>query len=89
MSQNEYVKISNISYPENILFALKETEVEFIKELKSFAAVKYYQNKKLSLGKAAELAEMNKYDFIDLLGKNNIAVFDLTESELIRDIENA
>lgn len=53
MSKNENIKISNISYPENILFTLKETEDEFLRELKSYAAVKYYQNKKLSLIKPA------------------------------------
>ena len=89
MSQPDNIKTSNISYPENILFALRETEDEFLKEIKSLAAIKYYQNKMLSLGKAAELADMTKYSFIQMLGQNNVPVLDLDEYELIRDIENA
>lgn len=89
MSKFERIKESAIQYPEDILFALKETKDGFIKELKTLAAIKYYENKKLSLGKAAQLAELDNYDFIQLLGKNNVPVLDLSKEEITRDMENA
>ncbi|OQA17918.1 MAG: hypothetical protein BWY64_01805 [bacterium ADurb.Bin363] len=85
----ENLRQSIIHYPEDILLILREEESAFIKELKVFAALKFYELKKLSAGKAAELAEMDKYDFIKLLGHNKISIFNLSEDELIKDIENA
>lgn len=88
-SQEQHIKISNIKYHEDILFALKETEEDFLKEVKILAAIKFYELKRLSLGKAAEFAEMSKYDFTQLLGKNNIYIFDLPKGKLMKDVENA
>jgi predicted HTH domain antitoxin len=83
------LKQSIIYYPADILVTLKEEEITFIKELKLLAAIKFYEFKKLSLGKAAELAEMDKYDFIRILGNNKISIFNLSEEELVKDIQNA
>lgn len=44
------------------------------------AALAYYQEKKLSLGKAAELADMNRLEFMDLLAQRGFVVFDYDES---------
>ncbi|HPZ07067.1 MAG TPA: UPF0175 family protein [Candidatus Eremiobacteraeota bacterium] len=78
-----------IEYPSDILLTLKEEEMNFLKQLKTLAAVKFYELKKLSLGKSAELADMNKSDFIKLLGNYRVSVFNLSEEELEKDIQNA
>jgi len=78
-----------IEYPDDVLLSLKENEEEFLTELKILAAVKFYELKKLSLGKAAELAGLDKVDFIKLLGKYRVSIFSLSEEELVKDIENA
>lgn len=44
------------------------------------AALAYFQEKKLSLGKAAELAGMNRLEFMDLLAQRRMIVFDYDES---------
>jgi predicted HTH domain antitoxin len=84
-----HFKKSKIEYPEDILLALKQKESDFLNNLKMFVAMKYYELRKLSLGKAAELAGIEKKDFIRLLSQNKITIFMLSKEELIRDLENA
>ncbi|MCI5227010.1 MAG: UPF0175 family protein [Candidatus Electrothrix sp. AX2] len=53
-----------LDIPENILYTLNETKNNFIKQIKMYAAMELYRMQKLSMGKAAELAGMNKIDFM-------------------------
>lgn len=82
-------KKSVIEYPEDILLTLREEEDTFLRELKQLASVKFYELRKLSLGKAAELAGLNKFDFIRLLAKHRVSIFSISKDELLKDIENA
>ena len=58
--------------PKDILFAAgireKNAESEFKKEL----AIQLFREKHLSFGKACELSDMNKWDFLELLGSRKI-----------------
>lgn len=83
------IKEGTFEYPEEILISLKEDEKHFLKEVKMLAAVKLYELNRLSLGKAAKLAGMDKVDFIKVLGEHKVSIFKLTEEELAKDIENA
>ena len=67
---------------ENILLSLKETKDEFTKELLYSAALLLYRKKKLSLGKAAELAGYDRITFIEKLQKEDEYIFDYSEEEL-------
>jgi predicted HTH domain antitoxin len=80
-----------IELPEEVLLSLRTDENEFIDEMKKTMAVKYYANKKLSIGQSAELADMSEEDFIKLIGKEKISIFrfDNIEDELKEDIQNA
>jgi len=42
-------------------------------------AVRFYQDQMLSLGKAARLAGLDRWRFIDLLGKYQVPVLDMDE----------
>lgn len=70
-----------IEYPEEILISLKETKDNFSIELKIAAAVKLYELGKLSSGKAAKLAGMDKVSFLKTLGKYQISISTLEEFE--------
>ena len=70
-----------IEYPEEILVSLKETKDDFARELKIAAAVKLYEIGKLSSGKAAKLAGMNKVTFLNTLGKYQISISTVEEFE--------
>lgn len=52
-------------------------------------ATKLFEQKKLSLGQAAQLAGFSKRTFMELLSRNNIPVIDYDPSELANDIQNA
>ena len=59
------------------------------KEVAMLLAARLYEQGKLSLGQAAELAGYSKRTFMELLGDYGVAVFDLTEEELLNDVQNA
>lgn len=70
-----------IEYPEEILVSLKETKDDFSREVKISAAVKLYEVGRLSSGKAAKLAGMDKISFLKTLGKYHISISTLEEFE--------
>jgi predicted HTH domain antitoxin len=59
------------------------------KEVAMLVASKLYEQGKLSLGQAAELAGYTKRDFMELLANYNVAVFNYDPQELSNDIKNA
>ena len=52
-------------------------------------ATRFYEQGKLSLGQAAELAGFTKRTFIELLGNYNVSIFNFPASDLSRDTANA
>lgn len=82
--------VAQINIPENILLSLRESVDEIALEMKRALAVRYYSEKKLSLGQCTELAEMSKVEFIRYLSKYKISIFNFeSEDELLEDIKNA
>jgi predicted HTH domain antitoxin len=48
-----------------------------------------YEQGKLSLGQAAEVAGLTKRTFAELLGNYNVSIFDFPASDLLNDVTNA
>ncbi len=71
---------------QDILAALKMGATDLGQQLRLLAAIAFFQNKQLSLGKAAELAGLNRLAFMDLLAQKEIVVFDYDESALQTDL---
>lgn len=81
---------TNVSLPEEIVLSLRESSENIVKDMKKTVAVKYYKEKKLSLGQCAQLSEMSEEDFIELLSSYNISIFNFEDdNELLEDIKNA
>lgn len=59
------------------------------KEVRTMLAAKFYEQGKLSLGQAAELAGYSKRTFMDILGDYDVSLFNFSEQELDNDIANA
>ncbi len=59
------------------------------RELILILATKLYEQGKLSLGQAAELAGLSKRGFMEILGTYGVSVFNYSPAELDRDAENA
>jgi predicted HTH domain antitoxin len=58
-------------------------------EAKLYLALKLYEVGRLSAGQAAALAGYTKPDFLELLGKHGVAVFDYPADELTSDLHHA
>ena len=71
---------------QDVLAALKMGANDLGEQLRLLAAIAFFQNKQLSLGKAAELAGLNRLVFIDLLAQKGIVAFDYDESALQTDL---
>ncbi len=59
------------------------------REVYMLLATKLYEQGKLSLGQAAELAGLTKRTFAELLGKYNVSIFNYPASDISRDVRNA
>jgi predicted HTH domain antitoxin len=71
---------------QDVLAALKMGANDLGEQLRLLAAISFFQNKQLSLGKAAELAGLNRLAFVDLLAQKGIVAFDYDESALQTDL---
>lgn len=58
-------------------------------QLVMLLATRLYDQGKLSLGQAAELAGLSKRTFAELLGKYEVSIFNYPASDLKKDIANA
>jgi len=84
-------RMIDISFPvqENIFLSLHKSKDEFAKEMLFSGAVVLYKKRKLSLGKAAELAGYLKLDFIEKMQTENLDIFDYNEDEIYEVVEDA
>ncbi len=64
-----------------------ELEGERLLEEKRAMAIDLFKSGRLSIGKAAELAEMCLADFMDLLVKNGVPVAEYTVEDFKEDLE--
>jgi len=58
-------------------------------EIAMLVAARLYEQGKLSLGQAAEVAGLTKRTFAELLGKYNVSIFNYPATDLSRDVANA
>lgn len=72
--------------PEDILYTLNETKNSFINKIRLYAAMELYRLQKLSMGKASELAGMNKVDFMFELGKCGIQAINYDEEDFAEEV---
>ena len=75
-----------LEVPQDLLAALKIGVSDLGRNIRLLAAIAYFQEKKLSLGKAAQLAGMNRLEFMDVLAEKGIVVFDYDESVLSSEL---
>lgn len=81
------LKKLSISIPEDILITLNETTEKLALDMKVYSAIWLYEKGKLTIGKASRLAGMDRYSFECLLSENNIAISQLTEEDIEKDVQ--
>ncbi len=78
-----------IKYPHNFPDAIGQSKEEFEQEAKWAMAVKLFEMKRLSSGMAATLLGVDRVTFLLKLNDYGVPMIDLTEEELLSDLENA
>ena len=75
-----------VELPESVFSALRQSPQEFIREMRIAAAVKWYELRQLSQGKAAEVAGLTRAEFIEALSRLQVSPFQYTAEELAEDL---
>ena len=70
-------KTLKINIPETVYVSLKMSAEETDTLVRKMLALGAFKTRNLSLGKAAELAQMDKQDFIGYLYKEKVSVFNI------------
>ncbi|MFZ4547906.1 MAG: UPF0175 family protein [Bacteroidales bacterium] len=76
-----------IDFPSDILLALNSTEDELKQDVKTSLAIRLYRLQKLTIGKAAQLSGLSRFEFETLLSENEIPISNITISDVLADIQ--
>lgn len=82
----ENVQVS-IEIPRDILSALRQDPVTFVKEMRIAAAVKWYETGRVSQSKAAEIAGLSRSEFLTALGQFNVTPFQYSADDLVKEVQ--
>lgn len=75
-----------ISLPEEALSIFRSTPEDFVKEMRLAAAIKWYEQGRISQSKASELASISRQQFLDALARYDVSPFQVTPSELAQEL---
>ena len=75
------MKTLTVNIPDSL--DINSTDVAMI------VSTRLYEQGKLSLGQAAEVAGLSKRTFAELLGRYNVSIFNFPSGDLSSDVANA
>ena len=76
-----------IDVPDDAFSALRRSPQEFAREMRQAAAIHWYHQGLISQGKAAEIAGLDRTDFLFALAHAQVDAFQLTAEELEKEVE--
>lgn len=77
----------SIDFPNDILLAINESENDLKSRIKVTLAIQLYKLEKLTIGKATQLSGLSRFEFEKELSKNKIPISNLTEEDILDDVE--
>ncbi|MGE0085537.1 MAG: UPF0175 family protein [Desulfococcaceae bacterium] len=77
--------ILQICYTDDLLLSLKQSKQQFEREARYLLALKLYEMEKISSGKAAQLAGLDRVSFLLSLGQFGISPFQVTMEEILEE----
>ena len=83
------MKVLSITYPDDLLIATGKSKEALEHELRFLLAVKMYELRRLSIGKAAELCGMKKVHFMNELSRMGVPVINLDDDQILEELKNA
>jgi predicted HTH domain antitoxin len=75
-----------IKLPETVFSVLRQSPEEFVQQMRLAAAVKWYESQMVSQAKAAEIAGVSRYDFLEALARFKVSPFQVTPEELRQEL---
>lgn len=76
-----------IKVPDEFLLFWESEEVA-LEEIRKLFVLALVAKKKISQGKGAELLDMNRWDFMDLMASYNVPTVDMKPEELGKGVKN-
>jgi predicted HTH domain antitoxin len=83
------MKTITIEMPETVLPGFTTTPEEFAREFRRAAAIEWYREGRVSQGKGAEIAGLNRWEFIQALGRAEVPACQVSADELNEEVERA
>jgi len=81
-------KTLSIEMDDAVFPALQEDPEQMIREMRLFSAAKWYELGRLSQGKAAEIADLSRADFIAALSRFSVSPFQENSDKITRGLVN-
>ncbi len=78
-----------LQVPEGAMAALRVDPTGFVREMRLAAAVKWYEMRLVSQGRAAEIAGLSRAAFVESLGRFGVSPFQTSAQELIEEATRA
>lgn len=76
----------NLDLPEEVFSARRLTPDEFVRDMRLAAATYWYQKGEVSQEKAAQIAGLNRRDFLVALAREQVDVFVVDMDDLQREL---
>ena len=77
-----------MEFNEDVLPALRKTPEEFAGEIRFLAAAKWYELGLISQEKAAEIADLNRLDFLLAISRIGITPFQYTADGVLNEVKD-
>lgn len=75
-----------VDLPEEVFSALRRSPEEFVREMRLAAAIHWYTRGEISQEKAAQVAGLDRTDFLLALARENVDAFAVDIDDLKREI---
>jgi predicted HTH domain antitoxin len=77
-----------VEVPNDVFGLLDEDPVRFARDMYETAVVKWFDEGRISQGKAAELLGLSRGELFDLLGRHKVSPIQMTAEELAEELRS-